>query len=76
MKLLKLDDVEIEFEQQGPGVSCKWCVYVRVRKGKHEKALLGIMTDNMPYTKFTYTTKIRSLNLTWLNKVYVNRNSY
>ena len=57
MKLLKLDDVEIEFEQQGPGVSCKWCVYVRVRKGKHEKALLGIMTDNMPYTKFTYYDK-------------------
>ena len=50
MPILKLDDVEIEFEQQGPGVSCKWCVYVRVRKGKHEKTLLGIMTDNMPFT--------------------------
>ena len=57
MIIKTVDDVEIEFEQQGPGVSCKWCVYVRVRKGKHEKALLGIMTDNMPYTKFTYYDK-------------------
>jgi hypothetical protein len=57
MKFLKLDDVEVEFEQQGPGVSCKWCVYVRVRKGKHEKTLLDVMTDNMPFTKFTYYDK-------------------
>ena len=62
MRFLKLDDVEIEFEQQGPGVSCKWCVYVRVRKGKHEKTLLEIMTDNKPYVNFTYCTSNMVVN--------------
>ena len=58
MIIKTVDDVEIEFEQQAPSIkSCRWMVYVRVRKGKHEKTLLGIMTDNMPFTKFTYYDK-------------------
>ena len=63
MKLLKLDDVEIEFEQQAPDITgCKWMVYVRVRKGKHEKTLLGIMTDNKPHVNFTYCSSDMVVN--------------
>ena len=31
-KILEVDDVEIEFEKQHPEVSCKWCLYLKVRK--------------------------------------------
>ena len=63
MKLLKLDDVEIEFEQQAPAIKgCRWMVYVRVRKGKHEKSLLGLMTTNKPYVKFTYCSPDKVIN--------------
>jgi hypothetical protein len=58
MKLLKVDDVEIEFEQQAQDITgCRWMVHVKIRKGKHEKTLLGIMTDNKPYVNFTYCTQ-------------------
>ena len=55
MIIKHFDDVEIEFEQQDPTIkSCRWMVYVRVRKGKHEKTLLGTMSHNKPMVKFTY----------------------
>jgi len=53
-KVLTVDDIEIEFEKQNPSTSCKWCVYLRVRKDDKEKLLLMFKTDNKPYTKFTY----------------------
>ena len=53
-KVLTVDDIEIEFEKQNPSTSCKWCVYLRVRKNDKEKLLLMFKTDNKPYTKFTY----------------------
>ena len=53
-KVLTVDDIEIEFEKQNPSTSCKWCVYLRVRKDNKEKLLLMFKTDNKPYTKFTY----------------------
>jgi len=57
MIIKTVDDVEIEFEQQAPAIkSCRWMVYVRVRKGKHEKTLLGTMSHNKPLVKFTYCT--------------------
>ena len=33
-KVLTVDDIEIEFEKQNSSVSCKWCVYLRIRKDK------------------------------------------
>ena len=53
-KVLTVDDIEVEFEKQNPSTSCKWCVYLRVRKDDKEKLLLMFKTDNKPYTKFTY----------------------
>lgn len=53
MAIIRVDDVEIEFQKQHPEVSAKWCVYIKVRKGEHQKLLAMIMTDNMPFTSFT-----------------------
>lgn len=53
-KVLTVDDIEVEFEKQNPSTSCKWCVYLRVKKDDKEKLLLIFKTDNKPYTKFTY----------------------
>ena len=53
-KVLTVDDIEVEFEKQNPSISCKWCVYLRVRKDDKEKLLLMFKTNNKPYTKFTY----------------------
>ena len=53
-KVLTVDDIEVEFEKQNPSTSCKWCVYLRVRKEDKEKLLLMFKTNNKPYTKFTY----------------------
>ena len=53
-KVLTVDDIEVEFEKQNPSTSCKWCVYLRVRKDDKEKLLLMFKTDNKPYTKSTY----------------------
>ena len=53
MKIIDVDDLEIEFEKLHPGVSCKWCVYLRVRKKDHDKLLLMIKTNDKPKTRFT-----------------------
>jgi|TARA_Y100000296_G_C5111880_1_gene225617 hypothetical protein len=53
MKIIDVDDLEIEFEKQHPGVSCKWCIYLRVRKKDHDKLLLMIKTNDKPKTRFT-----------------------
>jgi len=53
-KIISIDDMEIEFERQSPEVSCKWCVYIRVRKDDKEKLLFMIKTDHKPRTRFTY----------------------
>ena len=53
MKIIDVDDLEIEFEKQHPGVSCKWCIYLRVRKNDHDKLLLMIKTNDKPKTRFT-----------------------
>ena len=43
MKIIQVEDIEIEFEKQHPEVSCKWCTYVKVRNKKdHEKLLFMI----------------------------------
>ena len=52
-KILEVDDVEIEFEKQHPEVSCKWCLYLKVRKKNHDKLLLMIKTNEKPKTRFT-----------------------
>ena len=39
-KVIKIDDMEIEFEKQNPESSCKWCVYIRVRKKNNDHLLL------------------------------------
>ena len=38
-KVIKIDDMEIEFEKQNPESSCKWCVYIRVRKKDNDHLL-------------------------------------
>ena len=63
MIIKTVDDVEIEFEQQDPAIkSCRWCVYVRVAKNKHEKVLLCTMSHNKPHVKFTYCSPDQVIN--------------
>ena len=52
-KVIKIDDMEIEFEKQNPESSCKWCVYVRVRKKDNDRLLFMFKTNHRPLTKFT-----------------------
>lgn len=61
-KVLTVDDIEIEFEKQNPSTSCKWCVYLRVRKDNKEKLLLMFKTNNKPYTRFSYCGKNTVIN--------------
>ena len=51
-KLLTVDDLEIIFEKQSDNHDCRWCVYVRGRKGQKEKNILMIKLNNKPYTRF------------------------
>ena len=52
-KVISIDDMEIEFEKQNPESSCKWCVYIRVRKKNKDQLLLMFKTNHKPLTKFT-----------------------
>ena len=45
-KLLTVDDLEIIFEKQSDNHDCRWCVYVRARKGHKEKNILMIKLNN------------------------------
>ena len=53
MKIIKVEDVEIEFQKQNPGNDSKWCVFVKVREKDHDKLLFMIKTNHKPYTRFT-----------------------
>tara|TARA_R110000824_G_scaffold112309_4_gene261376 strand:- start:2673 stop:2960 length:288 start_codon:yes stop_codon:yes gene_type:complete len=53
MKIIKVEDVEIEFQKQNKGNDSKWCTYVKVRHKDHDKLLFMIKTDHKPYTRFT-----------------------
>ena len=55
-KVISIDDLEIEFEKQNPKNSCKWCVYVRVRKKDNDHLLFMLKTNYKISTKFTYNT--------------------
>ena len=57
MKIIEVEDVEIEFQKQNKDVSCKWCVYVKVSKNKHEKIMLIAMSDEQPFVNFTNCKK-------------------
>jgi len=61
-KVLTVDDIEVEFEKQNSSVSCKWCVYLRVRKDNKEKLLVMFKTNNIPYTRFSYCGKNTVIN--------------
>ena len=52
-KVISIDEMEIEFEKQNPESSCKWCVYIRVRKKNKDQLLLMFKTNHKPLTKFT-----------------------
>ena len=52
-KVISIDEIEIEFEKQNPESSCKWCVYIRVRKKNKDQLLLMFKTNHKPLTKFT-----------------------
>ena len=52
-KVISIDDMEIEFEKQNPKNTCKWCVYIRVRKKNKDQLLLMFKTNHKPLTKFT-----------------------
>ena len=56
MKIIKVEDVEIEFQKQNKGNDSKWCTYVKVREKDHDKLLFMIKTDHKPYTRFTIET--------------------
>ena len=53
-KVISIDDMEIEFEKQNPESSCKWCVYIRIRKKDKDQLLFMFKTDHKPLTRFTY----------------------
>ena len=53
MKIIKVDDVEIEYQKQNTDCDSKWCVFVKVREKDHDKLLFMIKTDHKPYTRFT-----------------------
>ena len=53
MKIIEVDELEIEFEKQHPDVSCKWCLYIKVRKKDHDKLIRMIKTNEKPKTRFT-----------------------
>ena len=55
-KVISIDDIEIEFERQSPEISCKWCVYIRVRNDDKEKLLFMFKADHKPRTRFTYNS--------------------
>ena len=44
-KVIKIDDMEIEFEKQNPESSCKWCVHIRVRKKDNDHLLFMFKTQ-------------------------------
>ena len=52
-KVISIDEMEIEFEKQNLESSCKWCVYIRVRKKNKHQLLLMFNTNHKPLTKFT-----------------------
>ncbi len=52
-KVISIDEMEIEFEKQNLESSCKWCVYIRVRKKNKDQLLLMFKTNHKPLTKFT-----------------------
>ena len=56
-KLITADDVEITFEKQDDSHSCKWCIYVRVRKKDKEKNVLMIRTNKLPFTRYMLNSK-------------------
>ena len=52
-KVLTVDDLEIEFEKQNADHTCKWCIYIRLRKKDKEQTIMMIRTNNKPHTRFT-----------------------
>ena len=56
-KVISIDEMEIEFEKQNPESSCKWCVYIRVRKKNKDQLLLMFKTNHKPLTKFTSSSE-------------------
>ena len=53
-KVISIDDMEIEFEKQNSESTCKWCVYIRVRKKDKDQLLFMFKTNHKPLTRFTY----------------------
>ena len=47
-KILNLDELEIDVEKQSPNHSCKWCLFVKVKKGKKEKLFLMFKINKKP----------------------------
>ena len=41
-KVISIDEMEIEFEKQNLESSCKWCVYIRVRKKKQRPVIINV----------------------------------
>lgn len=72
-KVLTVDDLEIEFEKQNANHTCKWCIYIRLRKKDKEQTILMIRTNNKPYTRFTaYLGNIVSQSKETLKDVLAN----
>ena len=72
-KVIKIDDMEIEFEKQNPESSCKWCVYIRVRKKDNDHLLFMFKTNHKPYPRFTYNSgKMVCMSDEVLNEILIN----
>ena len=55
-KVISIDDMEIEFEKQNSESTCKWCIYIRVRKKDKDQLLFMFKTNHKPLTRFTYNS--------------------
>ena len=53
-KIISIDDMEIEFEKQSPEISCRWCVYIRVRNDDKEMMIHHIITVIMIIGSYKY----------------------
>ena len=72
-KLLTVDGVEVEFEKQHTDHTCKWCVYIRLKKKDKEQTLLMIRVNEKPFTRFTYNSgKMVILSEEILSEIFTN----
>lgn len=76
-KILNIDVLQVAVEKQSPNHSCKWCVFLKVRKRKKEKLILMFKLNQKPHIKFFHNTgNIISESNTVFNDVFKKDNYF